>query len=359
MKHYLLLALLFLSVACKNTNSTSTDPYARNMPFENSVYLTIPHQEDQSVLRRKLLNLSLNNQLKGTNEVDEASQIKKGDEFKFIDDKFQSSSLNLEEYMNLRSSAAEVIVSYKDRLEIYFVPSGIERKKAFAQLGVIAESEASFSWVGTADNFLLKRNVYYLVSATKVNLKENDVHFNQQRISLGDYFNERMFNFSSNQILELVINVDYSLRETSFAVLGGKTVTCKSDMREAGMCEPCNYKLETPTGNFIKKALESSELVDLDIIINGRKYPLNELNPVKDSDGNFRVTLDLKKLIKTDMASVQIYQNTQYPVLKTVKPVDIGANCTLMSVSKTIDVTPSVKMNLELNVKGRVLNFSM
>ncbi|MBC7540033.1 MAG: hypothetical protein H7281_14515 [Bacteriovorax sp.] len=357
MKHKLLLTLLFLSVACKNINSTSSDPNARNLPFDNSAYLSIPHHDDQSILRRKLLNLSLSNQLLKNDEVDENSKVKNGDEFNFTNDGFNPSSLNLEEYKKIRANAAEVIVSYKDRLEIYFVPTGIERSKALAQLGVITEPGATLSWVDSPDNFLLKNKVYYLLSATKNNLLENDVHFNQQKISLGNDFNEKVLSFSNNQILELEVNVDYSLRETTLVVLRGQNVKCTRDMHEAGVCDPCQYKLEAPTNRFIKIPLETSELVDLDIIINGKNYPLNELNPIKDLNGIFRVNLNLKKLVKTDMASIEIHQNTQYPVLKKVQALEMESTCAIKNVSNTIDITPTVKINLELNVKGRILNF--
>jgi hypothetical protein len=356
MKHYLLLTLFFLSVACKNINSTSTDTKVRNLPFDNSVYLSIPHHEDQSILRRKLLNLSLTNQFKISDKVEENFKVKDGDEFNFTNDSFKPSSLNLEEYKKFKANAAEVIVSYKDRLEIYFVPTGIERGKALDQLGVTTEPEATLSWVISPDNILLKNKVYYLLSATRFNLLENDIYFNQQKISLGNDFNEKVLSFSSNQILELEVSVDYSLRETSFVTLGGQNVKCTRDMQEAGACDPCHYKLEAPTNHFIKIPLESSELVNLDIIINGRNYPFNELNPKKDLNGIFRVTLDLKKLVKTDMTSVQIFQNTQYPVLKTVQAVEMASTCAIKNVSSTIDITPVVKMNLELNVKGRILN---
>jgi hypothetical protein len=363
MKHSLFFTLLFtqlfLSVACKNTNTTSTDPYARNLPFNNAIYLSIPHQDDQSILRRKLLNLSLNDQLKNIDEVDESAKIKNGDEFKFANNSFKSSVLNLAEYEKFKSNAAEVIVSYNNRLEIYFVPTGIERKKALAQLGVTAGPEAKLSWVGETDTFLVKDKVYFLLSASKINLLENDAYFSQQKISLGDYFNEKMFTFSNNQILELEVNVDYSQKETEFAVLRGQKIKCTRDMQEAGVCDPCNYKLETPTGRLVKKDLESSELVDLDIIINGKIYPLKELSPVKTPNGNFKVILNLKKLIKTERASVQIFQNTQYPVLKQVQAVEVAPTCESKNISNTIDITPTVKMNLELNVKGRILSLAL
>lgn len=396
MKIYLLLTLLILSVACKKTNLASvipadnkvapssppatpnaTPPVVTPVPipapipappstpsvprliFDNSAYLIIPHQEDQSILRRKLLNLALTEQLKKTGTVSEAEvalQIKSGDEFNFTNDLFKSSSFNLENYKKLKANGAQVIVSYKDRLEIFFAPAGIERDIVFAQLGVVSEPEAKFSWVGTPDKILDKNKIYYLLNATKVNLKENDVYFNQDKISLGANFNEKILSFFGNQILEISLNVDYSIKETALARMTGSPISCKRDQQEAGSCPECSYDMEALTGRYINKALDGSEFIDVDIIVNGTKYRLTELNPSNESNGKFKVVLNLKKLIKTDIAIIQIHQNPPRQVLKTVEATT-PVTCRTRYLSNVIDVTPSIKINLELNVKGRALNF--
>ena len=64
MRAYLLLSTLLLSTACHHSNTTSTDPNVRKMPFDNTVFLSIPHNEEQSILRRKLLNEALNERMK-------------------------------------------------------------------------------------------------------------------------------------------------------------------------------------------------------------------------------------------------------------------------------------------------------
>ena len=360
MKHFLFLPLIIFSVACNN-NSTSTNSSVRQLPFDNSAFLSISHQEDQSILRRKLQNFSLNAQIKKSvedhTELDPDTEIKNADEFKFTDDSFKESSVNLAEYKKMKANAAEVIVSYKDHLEIYFVPTGIARDKAFSELRVVTEPEANFYWVNSTDNLLVKNKTYYLLNATKDNLKDNDIYFNQQKLALGADFNDKILSFSSNQILELEINIDYSLKETGLSLRGGQAYTCNHNLQEAGGCGSCEFKIEALNGNLIKQQLENTDLVDLELIINGKKYHLNELGPEKMLNGNFKVFLNLKKLIKEDTAIVQIYKSAEKQILKTVQAVEMGFQCMHKNVSDTIDITPLVKLNLEMTVKGRVLNF--
>ena len=124
MRNYLILALLFISSACHNQNSTSKDPSVRKMPFEASVFLSIPHEAEQSFLRRKLLNTVLNEDLqKNDSSVENRHEvIGNEDQFKFVKGNYKFSFGELSEYKNAKGNSAEVIVSYRDHLDIFFVP---------------------------------------------------------------------------------------------------------------------------------------------------------------------------------------------------------------------------------------------
>lgn len=362
MKHHLLtlslcLVVLCATVACKKSNSTSNALNERQLPFDNNAYILIPHQEGESVLRRKLLNLALASELKTNLEMNESEKIIEEDVFKFKEDTFKLSIIDRAEYQNFKDNSAEVIVSYKDHLVIYFVPTGISREKAFRQLAVTPDNEAKFFWVETPDANLLREKTYYLVSATNNELKENDVHYHQSFTTIGANFNEKYFSFGSNQIVEVKVKADYFVKETAYTVLSGAKIRCKGSDWEAGLCVACQYKIEVPTGGLKKTILESSELVDFDIIINGKSYRLVEFKPLKDKEGNFIVTLDLKKILTTDTAVIEFRQNAQYPVSKLVRGVEYSLSCSNTGESKTIDVTPSLKLDVEMKVKGRFLNF--
>lgn len=358
MKHSLLnLTLLTFSilgiVACQNSNSTSTDPAIRALPFDNTVFLSIPHTEGHSQLRRKLLNQALNDELKLHKELNATVEIKAEDTFKFEEDTYKLPPPTMAEYKYFKENSAELIVSYVDHLEVYFVPTGISREKAFRQLNLSPVSDSRFIWVATPDIFLEKEKTYYLVSTTSQELKDNDIYFNSAHKDLGSDFNEKYFSFSSNQIINLRVKAEYFVKETAYSTLRGRKVNCSRDLMEAGACGACEYKMETTTGAVVSKQLATSELVDLEILINGRSYPLVELRPSKDKQGNFIVTLDLKKIVDTDLATVEFRQNAQYPVLKNVTGFNYNSNCISQSHSNTIDLTPALKIDLGMEILGR------
>ncbi|MFA6238365.1 MAG: hypothetical protein WC635_13615 [Bacteriovorax sp.] len=349
----LLSASLLATVACKNENTTPAELSARKFAFDNTAFFTISHDEGQSALRKKLLNLALAGLLKRDQEPGEAEKIKSSDVFTVNGDVYKLPPHNFSEYKNYKENSAEIIVSYNNHLDIYFVPTGISKDKAFAQLGIYPEQDSHFYWVEAAGTYLFKEKTYYLVSTTSKEMKQNDIHFNQTVKKIGNDFNEKYFSFSTNQILVLKIAADYKTRETTYVSRTGQKIS-KCDW-EAGTCGACQYKMEVATGAFIKQSLETAELVDLDIIVNGRNYPLAELKPAKDKDGNFIVTLNLKNMVATELAAIEFHQNPQYQVLKNVSGVEYGPSCSDKNDRSTIDVTPTLKIDLELTVQGRNL----
>jgi hypothetical protein len=358
MRAYLLLSALLLSTACHHLNSTSTDPNVRKMPFDNTAFLSISHTEEQSILRRKLLNEALTEELKKANrsESGQIMKIEDGDKFKFVNDSYKFTKGNFEEYKKMKANTAEVIVSYKDRLEIYFVPTGIRQDKAFNQLGLLTDTDSTFYWGESTDAYLLKNKTYYLVHATRKEMKENDIYFNHFESLIGSDFNDKISSFAANQIIELKIDAAYLTRATSLVAINrGDKPNHKNCDWEAGTCSSCTFQIETP-GGLVRTPLSSSEQVDLDILINGRSYPLSELKPLIDQEGSFKITLDLKKMVNTDMASIEFRQNPQYPVTKNVSGINYSGSCSNGGITNVIDITPSLKINLGAVVLGRKLS---
>ena len=200
---------------------------------------------------------------------------------------------------------------------------------------------------------MLKNGTYYLISSNKKELKENDIYFSNSQNKIGTNFNENYFQFTNNQIINLKLSVEYFEKETSALNLTHPGPSLRNCDREAGTCGTCEYKMEKVTGALIKKQIPTINLIDFDIIINGRNYPISELKPKLDDEGNFIVTLDLKNLVLTDLVSVEFHQNAQLPVLKNIFGYDYSLSCFGRNDSSTIDITPSIILNLEANILGR------
>jgi hypothetical protein len=351
----LMVSFLILFSACGKKNSTSTDLRVRKNFYNPSAYLTIKHHSEDSILRRKLLNSILDSRIEINPKLVEKSLIADEDEFKFSGEKTIFSNYNIEEYKNLSENSAKLIVSFEDRLEIYFLPSGILKEKVLSDLHLEASEQRHFDWIQSDVEFLTKGKIYYLVSSKKTDLLDNDIYFHNQFLALGESFNEKIFTFSKYQVLELKLAVDYIEKEVVVSTLRGQSIKCTKDMREAGMCDPCFYKIEVLSGQMVKNSLETTQLIDFDIHINGKKYSLADFHPVKEKNGSFKILIDLKKILTDEFASVQFTKNAQPTVTKVVRTFEETSMCAHHNVESKFDITPSVNMNLDLNVRGRTL----
>ena len=357
MKFLLPFLVLFLNIACHEINSTSNSITARNLPFNNSVYLSIPHVEESSILRRKLLNSELDNQLDIFNENTDNTEIDTSVKFQFVDKNLKFSSLDNEEYNYNKVNAAEVIVSYKDHLDFYFVPNGIDRFKALAQLGLKPKVGSSFFWSKNADTYLVKNKTYYLVEASKEEIKNNDIYFNYLTQKIGSEFNEKIFTFSKNQKISLKIKGDVFEKEKIVRQFNRSGLGSRNCDQEAGTCGRCTYKMEMPSGEFVKKSSSMKELSDLVVKINGEEHLLEEFNPIQNSEGEFLITLDLKKYTqeKEEEVIIEFQQKTHIPVIKQVTGVDYTPSCFEFKDKRSFDFTPKINIDLTAEVFGRNL----
>ena len=353
MKHLILLSLLLSSVSCKNTNQTSL---SRASAFESRAYLSVPHAKDQSLLRRKLLNLSLN-QIVPT-VLDQSSVPVYGDEFK-LDQALDYALTDKEErdYKSYQKNCAELIVSYQNRIEIYFVPMGSDRLSVVAQLGLKPEDDGKFFWVGRSERELQKGAVYYLVSANVENLKENDIHFFQTTNVIGNNFEQKVLTFKKSQNIELHLQINYLTRVTTMEKTTGSPLSCSSDMREAGMCAPCDYQIETSTSQYNKGVPADTRLFDAEILIDGKTYPLSEFKQLVRKNNEVVIPISLRHYSLDETVTVEVKPMLLKNQLKQVLAENIGdANCRSKRPSAVIDITPKLDSILALTIMGRELN---
>ncbi|MGZ3789455.1 MAG: hypothetical protein ACXVLQ_13080 [Bacteriovorax sp.] len=349
MKRSLILMFLLFAVACKNTNETSNAQ--KKMPFENNAYLSLPHAKDQSVLRRKLLNLRLTKMLNQKDEVKLAS----GDEFQFLNDQHSFNENEKIEYEKYKATCAEIIVSFKDHLEFYFVPTGINRDNALLQLDLKTEKGSKLFWVTETPAVLTKGQSYYLMSASDDEIRENDVNFYQQKIEnqgIG-----QSLKFTNNQKITMDFKIDYLVKQTSIGTRSGGGMTrCSRDMNEAGLCGACQYKIEALTGALVAKQWQKSDF-GLAFNLNGLEYPLEKFDSTISEDGHLIVEMDLRKVTDSQEVSLEVLPLRIQKIITTFKGFDFEPTCRNRDVSLEQDLTPVIHSNLMMQVKGRVLNF--
>lgn len=350
MKTFLLIiASAFALLSCKGADN-KTAPVQIVSAYEQTPFLIISHNEGSSVLRSKLLHLKFNTLMNFAPEF----IIKSDDQFKLGKETFERSAGEQIEYEKFQKNSAEVIVSYSDREEIYFVPTGILREQALADLGLKPESGKVLEWAPGTPSVLSKKSIYYLLSSSPEELVENDrkLFFSKTEPSSET---QKSFSFSPNQKVVIHFALEYFLKETAVELIsGGSPGVCKSDMREAGLCEPCRAKIEKTTGR-LSKAQWALQDLGLVLLLNGKEISLAELSPVFSEVGkSIEVELDIRKVAPDKVLTLQLVSPRILSQIKTVSSFGFEGNCRSRSTQSAIlDLTPEVKMTYQLNIFGK------
>ena len=350
MKHYFLFLFILFAFACKKTNTTIGP---NKMPFEHSSFLYLAHGTDQSILRRKLLHLNLAKILKENTDV----KIASGDEFNIINEPYLFDQNDKKIYENYQQTCAEIIVSFKNHQEIYFVPTGIAKDNAMAQLDLKAELGNNLLWGKDPGAFLTKGNIYYLVSSNITEMKNNDSNFYKTQFFLKD-FKEESFKFKKNQKIILDFKLDYFLRQTEIVNRTNANVQkCTKDMNEAGVCGGCDYKIEVLNTNLVKTPWRQADF-NLTVKINNKIYHHNLFETSIDNE-HLVVVIDLKSMDVNENIELQILPFSVSNVSKVVFGYDYSSQCIGRANSSELDLTPILRSDLSLTILGRNLNLKI
>jgi len=348
MKIILLVLTVLTLASCKGAKNQTSDVQVVSS-YGQKAFLVIPHNDDSSILREKLLQLKLNQQLKINSDI----KPEPLDEFKMSSEKFETNRSEQIEFEKLLSSSAEVVVSYSDRTEVFFVPTGILKDQALMDLKLKAEEGRVLDWAPGTPGVLSKGVAYYILSSSKEDMLANDRLLSVEKMQPSTD-TSKSFQFVPSQKISIKYSFDYFIKETSVVALTSKIrVTCKSDMREAGLCDPCSAQIEKTTGR-LNQSPWSLQNFGLALLINGKEYALSEFSPVmSETKDSVTITIDLSKLKIAQDIEVKILEPRVAPQSRVAAAFNYEGNCPVAFSSAVLDLTPVAKMTYQMNVYGR------
>ncbi len=354
MKWLLVCLTTFELLGCDPQNQTKGN---KKIIFDSQPHLVIHHEKDQSLLRRKLLNLVLRKHFNDKSYLREEEKIKNGDEFKLVAADFSMSAKEMQQYRVMRNKCAEIIVSFMDRIEIYFVPENISRESAVEQINIFPDSEAQFTWVNNENTLLKRSEVSFLASSTNQEVLENDSHFFKEEISLGEKFLDKKITISSLQKIKMVIESTLFDKEAVVVHEVGKRLKCTKDMQEADLCEPCDYKIKRPSGKEIAHFPKSIQDLHLNLLINGKEVMLQNFVNQELDNGKWIFFLDFSLIARDhDEISLQWKSVAFAPQVEMVTPFDYGPNCRQEKFNAVLDLTGRIVSKMTLEISGRNLH---
>lgn len=266
---YVLFFLCLLLGACgKKSNIISTPSVVSTS--EQRSFIVIAHEKGSSVFRNKALNSIVETKFPSNNPNFE---IKKGDELLGYD----MSERDRAFYEHNERTMAKVIVSFTDRLEIYFVPRKVAIPEITSQLKLTPEAERKFKLINPNGRYTEEGNTLYLISVNYEDLMENDKKFYQENFDLQDLKERSAFYVESYKEMVLSMSYEFFKERDITKLFTGPTIKCSRDLIEAGTCGRCEYKKSVPSGNFDKIANPSLDDLGVGLKLDGETIKMGNL----------------------------------------------------------------------------------
>lgn len=352
------LLILLLSLVLSSCGRPKDNAMRGERPFiargENKVFLSIDHPNDVSLLRQKLLNTVVQSALKDPLRKTSDS-ISFRDEF--IINNMDKDILLQDEviYKENEQWMSKVIVSYRDRLEVYFVPDLILVSRLIDVLNLKADADREFLWVNPHLKSTAKGSTFYLLSLNHDDLIANDEYFYQEEYDWGADYSTKELNILKNQKVEIKVNYDFLVQTgVPQRFLGSNRLKCSRDLVEAGgFCGQHYYTRIVNGGSFEKTQMTDLANLGLDIEIGDKFFNPSQLNAHLESDGFFKILLNPSEMVNLISYKIAFRALPPPAYIKKVMNYDLTPGCNPIHSSATEAFGAQSRFNIRLKVMGR------
>jgi hypothetical protein len=344
----LLLASLLVFISCgKNNELQGSKATATLSAVElNRPYFTFNHDEGKSKFRSNLLNSIVA-------ETFPSEQI--SIEFKYHDE-LDSNPVNtreLEVYKSKEQVMAKVVVSFTNRIEIFFMPEGVLVTSIAEKLLLQPDTDHSFKLLPTDYIKTTKGKTFYLVSVNHEDLMTNDQKFFQHPRVLAENFTAENIKLDGSKRFEFTVKYSFYTQQLTLQdftkKIGSRMVKgCNED----GSCITyCTYKLPVPSSEFAKVSNATLSELGFGMKINGKVFPLESLNVQQTSDNSFKFSI-VENEATIGESGLQII-NSPLPSSKVATSGQQYGGNTSCSINETANVGHRAEFNVALTEWGR------
>lgn len=340
----ILITLATVLVSCgkkENTLGSSVVTAA----FEQKDFLTIPHEENASLIRSKLLNIIVE-QTFPAQTLNPENSLKKNDELK----NFDMSERDLRNYQDKEKGFSKVIVSYPDREEVYFVPERVLVVNLVSELELAAGTDRVLKMLPSDNDKTFKGGVFYIVSLNHSDLMKNDQRFYSIETSNMKNLTNQSLLIDSFKSVILSIDYDFYIQKLVTQSFATKAARCTRDTIESGECgRVCSYKRDMPAGDFEKASETSLNNLGLSVKYADRSVGLNDVEIVNKKDGHFEVKIENVEAL-ADNFTLQIAQSSSATYQRSANGYAYSNDCQGHEKNIYGNVTIQSKVNFSVTM---------
>jgi hypothetical protein len=297
MKKILFLSLVLLT-ACKSNNQISRSELKSTQKIQEESkslellsFKTFSHGKIESKLRMKLLNLITNKKINNQNEY-RLSQIEEKEEL-FSEGKMSLSENELSLYRQNTISKSELIVSYVDHTDIFFIEKDLDINKILETIDVknIHEKKEYLN----EDKITAPGQKLYVVVYSQFNILKNDQEFFKKTGEVINVSNSIHFNLHRSQKIQIAIkNVMY--------LQGLKSI-------EENISS-CSFERKVPSPEFHHYIDSSNEVIGVRVILNNQTLSIKDFIVHKEKELTV-LSLELSKFTDDESVSLEIIKRVE------------------------------------------------
>lgn len=338
-----LIILSILAMSCKKENVIDNPIQSLSVFSRNA--LVIKHDENASLMRNKILNSFVEEKFPSNNL---AFSIGVHDEL--LDADILQRDLN--DYIEYEKSMSKLVVSFSDRLEIYFLPEGFPMTETASILNLKTEPGRTFKWIKHSTVKAYPGGKFFLASLNFEDIVKNDQNFFQENKGFNKNVRQLSYTLTPGTALEVTGEFDVYRQKEAIAEVIGEYTFCRYDRKLPG-CGQCIYKMESVLNEFEKMPAPSITEIDLRIKLNDSDFSIDEMKP-ELSERRFKFIINSEdKNVKMALSAGRDYVDE----VKNVDGFDYNISCGDKKVKETHRVKKKMEVSFQMKVLGRGSDF--
>lgn len=254
--------------------------------------------------------------------------------------------------MQNEKKATKLIVSYTDRIEVYFIPEYVPLELIISKLGLKAEEERTFRWIKTDVSKTYNGARLYLVSLNIDDIIKNDQSFFEEAYDYNNQYLGQKIKLAPGKMIEIDFAYNILIQNEETSSFTGIGTSCTRDLIEAGMCGPCHYSRNTPAESYSKVTDFPISDMGVAVRMNDNIFNISEMKS-KITSGNIKINIDSTDFNFTRSIDIEIISNGITSLKKYTSGHSYSGFCKSTSNGEEINLKRKLDASVKIKVLGR------
>jgi hypothetical protein len=260
--------------------------------FDKRPLLILPHKNEESRLRNKLIEQFINRELKTNQNI----EIDSFDELQFsgsvVRDQF-----DIQDFQIKSKELTRVYVSNASNFYAYLVPINIPIEKIADRLEINPEEGRKLILMTSSEGATKAGQAIYFLSVNHEDLIAHDRLSYSEQFKVDTKSNSHQLKLRYGQKATLLFDVNYYVQALYVQQFNGLARKCTPDLSEAGACDICTFNREVPSSELKLFKATSLDELGIELTVGNQNFASKEMG-ITFSESRVELKLDVNNFTK-------------------------------------------------------------